>query len=313
MDLEGLTHCLDSSSDDDVLNPHNFTPKIIAKMSKDAWDMSFVNAAAQHVMYEPLEPVGFYTTGHPKPPTYATKNTEKRPCSASTAHIKPKSAKKLKMKNNNKENQPPMCAVKAKKERAAIREASAAAAVDHNEIFALNGQFNKLKKNPGYIFKKAVKELFPGGFSLGSVKSQFERSLKTFNWIMAFESFTGGGGDADLCDENLDDEQIASSEDYKMYGKAPKVTHAVVQNSAVLVSDDESFSDEELATPAKLPASHIVSEPKHTLATQFHASTALSLATIGTYLEQKMAFEREWLEEYKKKRAAEARHESWIW
>ena len=61
-----------------------------------------------------------------------------------------------------------------------------------------------------------MKELFPGGFSVGSVKSQFEHSLKTFNWVMALESFTGGGGDADLCDENLDDKQITSSEDYKM-------------------------------------------------------------------------------------------------
>ena len=33
---------------------------------------------------------------------------------------------------------------------------------------------------------------------------------------MAFESFTGGGGDADLCDENSDDEQITSSDNYEM-------------------------------------------------------------------------------------------------
>jgi hypothetical protein len=46
--------------------------------------------------------------------------------------------------------------------------------------------------------------LFPGRFSTESVKSQFERSLKTFNWLLAFESFTGGGGDADLCGD-LDD------------------------------------------------------------------------------------------------------------
>ena len=61
--------------------------------------------------------------------------------------------------------------------------------------------------------------------------------------------------------------------------------------------------------PEKLSASHIVSEPKHTPATQFRASTASSLASVGTYLEQKMAFERERLEESKKKRAAEVRRE----
>jgi len=145
-------------------------------MSKDAQDMSFANAAAQRVMYAPLDPVGFYATGHPEPPIYAIKNTEKRPRSASTAHVEPESAKKPKPKNNNKENKPPTRAVKAKKEQAAIREASAAAAVDRDEILAssrwstgeksrlflwllgadADGRFNKLKKNPGYIFKKVI-------------------------------------------------------------------------------------------------------------------------------------------------------------
>ena len=69
--------------------------------------------------------------------------------------------------------------------------------------------------------------------------------------------------------------------------------------------------DEEPATPAraKLPASHIVSEPKHKPATQFRASTTSSLTAVGTYLGQKTAFKRERLEESKKKRAAKVRHE----
>jgi hypothetical protein len=71
------------------------------------------------------------------------------------------------------------------------------------------------------------------------------------------------------------------------------------------------LSDEEPTTPAKkkMPASHVVSEPKHTPATQFRASTTSSLSAVGTYLEQKTAFERERLEESKKKRAAEQRRE----
>lgn len=41
------------------------------------------------------------------------------------------------------------------------------------------------------------------------MKGQFERSFKTFNWLRAFESFTGGGGDADLCDDsNAEQAQI---------------------------------------------------------------------------------------------------------
>ena len=46
----------------------------------------------------------------------------------------------------------------------------------------------------------------------GSVKSQFKRSLKIFNWIVAFEAFTGGAGDADLCDNYSDDEEMAKVE-----------------------------------------------------------------------------------------------------
>lgn len=99
---------------------------------------------------------------------------------------------------------------------------------------------------------------------------------------------------------------------HNRFGMAPKVTRAVVRNSAVPISDDEvSLSDDEPATPArnKLPTTHVVSEPKHKPATQFRASTSSSLSAVGVYLEQKTAFERERLEESKKKRTAEVRRE----
>jgi hypothetical protein len=98
------------------------------------------------------------------------------------------------------------------------------------------------------------------------------------------------------------------------FGKAPKVVRAVVRNSAAPISDDDdtsSSSDEGLVTPAKgkLPASHVVSEPRHKPATKFRATTASSLSAVGTYLEQKTVFERERLEESKKKRASEVKRE----
>lgn len=93
------------------------------------------------------------------------------------------------------------------------------------------------------------------------------------------------------------------------FGVAPKVTRAVVRNSAVPISDDEVFLSDDEPARNKLPATHVVSEPKHKPATQFRASTSSSLSAVGVYLEQKTAFERERLEESKKKRAAEVRRE----
>jgi hypothetical protein len=41
--------------------------------------------------------------------------------------------------------------------------------------------------------------------------------LKTFNWLVAFESFTGRGGDADLCDDSDDSDYTKSrKKEYEM-------------------------------------------------------------------------------------------------
>jgi hypothetical protein len=55
----------------------------------------------------------------------------------------------------------------------------------------------------------------PGRFTTSSVKSQFERSLKTFNWIVAFEAFTGGGGDGDLYADDSENEEDKTQKEYE--------------------------------------------------------------------------------------------------
>jgi len=59
------------------------------------------------------------------------------------------------------------------------------------------------------------KELFPGKYSANSIRGQYEHSLCTYNWIMAFEKFTGRGGDADLLDED-DPDSNGHVESYKI-------------------------------------------------------------------------------------------------
>lgn len=61
--------------------------------------------------------------------------------------------------------------------------------------------------------------LFPGRFSAESLKGQFERALKTFNWLIAFESFTGGGGDVDLCDDSDDSDSSTNLKPKKAKSK----------------------------------------------------------------------------------------------
>lgn len=65
--------------------------------------------------------------------------------------------------------------------------------------------------------------LFPSRFSTQSVKSQFERALKTFNWLITFEAFTGGGGDADLRDDDLDDSNSSTNSDSSTDSKPKKL------------------------------------------------------------------------------------------
>jgi hypothetical protein len=95
---------------------------------------------------------------------------------------------------------------------------------------------------------------------------------------------------------------------------APKVVHQVVWNSAVPISDDDSSSSENnspATTPAKrkVPASHVVSKPRHKPASTFQASTASSLSAVGDYLQQRTIFDHERLEELKEKRVVEVKRE----
>jgi len=79
---------------------------------------------------------------------------------------------------------------------------------------------------------QAEKDLFPGKYTANSVWGQYECSLRTYNWIVAFEKVTGGGGDADNQDYkdrierarnqgfeigSLSDKQVASWYDNRWY------------------------------------------------------------------------------------------------
>ncbi|KAJ7663567.1 hypothetical protein B0H17DRAFT_1211578 [Mycena rosella] len=62
-------------------------------------------------------------------------------------------------------------------------------------------RFEQHKTNPGHVYKRASELLFEGSRSAASIKSLWTRSLETFTWMLAFDSFTGnGGGDADSDD-----------------------------------------------------------------------------------------------------------------
>jgi hypothetical protein len=77
-------------------------------------------------------------------------------------------------------------------------------------------RFTQHKVNPGHVYKRVscfrcsrtyrpdslkASELFDGARSADSVKSLYVRSLETFTWMRAFNSFTGnGGGDPDSDD-----------------------------------------------------------------------------------------------------------------
>ncbi|KAJ7880179.1 hypothetical protein B0H13DRAFT_2667809 [Mycena leptocephala] len=51
-------------------------------------------------------------------------------------------------------------------------------------------RFKQHKVNPGHVYKRAS-ELFHGARTADSVKSLYVRSLDTFTWMRAFNSFTG--------------------------------------------------------------------------------------------------------------------------
>ncbi|KIL67331.1 hypothetical protein M378DRAFT_177418 [Amanita muscaria Koide BX008] len=121
---------------------------------------------------------------------------------------------------------------------------------------------DKLKVNPGRVFRKAVESVFIGKYNESSIKGQYDRSLKTFTYILQLEAFTGGGGDADengydtridaarrngVQVGNLTSKTIVKWFDLGWYdlfksrhGKSPKVTRPVVYSSSQPLSDIDS-------------------------------------------------------------------------
>ncbi|KAJ6486656.1 hypothetical protein C8R45DRAFT_1097951 [Mycena sanguinolenta] len=191
-------------------------------------------------------------------------------------------------------------------------------------------RFEQHKVNPGHVYKKAS-ELFNGTRSPGSVKSMYVRSLDTFVWMRAFNSFTGnGGGDADSNDPaailkgrmkaarsaglhlgTLKPATILEWEKKGWWdlfndrlGTSAKVTRPVVRNSAMALSDSDNDSsgdegsdaniDPALRKPAPtLPKTPAatVSEAKHTPSSAFQKKVNSSFGGLGEFMKLKAAAE----------------------
>ncbi|KAJ7328892.1 hypothetical protein DFH08DRAFT_815643 [Mycena albidolilacea] len=190
-------------------------------------------------------------------------------------------------------------------------------------------RFIQHKTNPMHVYKRASEEEFNGDRSPESVKSMFERSLKTFGWIRAFEDFTGnGGGDADSTDPTailkgklnaarkggrpiggLTPSTILDWEKNGWYdlfnyrfGTSAKVSRVVVRNSAAAISHVDSDSGNESdgnidpnlrerVHRAPRAAAATVSEPKHTPSSTFRKRVTNSFGNLGELMKMKMAAE----------------------
>lgn len=76
---------------------------------------------------------------------------------------------------------------------------------------------------------------FGGRFNVNSVKSQYSRSLQTYNLIVAFEKFTGnGGGDVDV---DADDAKKAIKVLGERISGARRAGHAVGKLTATIVNE----------------------------------------------------------------------------
>ncbi|KAJ6559721.1 hypothetical protein B0H19DRAFT_1069450 [Mycena capillaripes] len=131
-------------------------------------------------------------------------------------------------------------------------------------------RFEQHKKNPAHVYKRASELLFSGKRSAKAIGSLWQRSLETFGYIVAFESFTGnGGGDADSDDpsailKKLDAARTAGLpigtlkpavlETWENHGwrdlftqrlgTSAKVSRDIVRNSASALSDRDDDDDE---------------------------------------------------------------------
>ncbi|KAJ7907593.1 hypothetical protein B0H13DRAFT_2662316 [Mycena leptocephala] len=126
-------------------------------------------------------------------------------------------------------------------------------------------RFVQHQVDPGRVYRRASEILFSGERSAASIKSMWLRSLDAFQWIRAFESFTGnGGGDPDSDDpeaqypqeETRRSAQIGKITEWEdngwwdlfndRLGTSAKVAREVVRNSAASISDiDDNFDEEE--------------------------------------------------------------------
>ncbi|KAJ7291829.1 hypothetical protein C8J57DRAFT_1458523 [Mycena rebaudengoi] len=135
-------------------------------------------------------------------------------------------------------------------------------------------RFEQHQTDPSHVYKRASEILFKGSRSPASIKSLWTRSLDTYMWMHAFESFTrNGGGDGDCVDDpqailktkmsaarkagvvlgSLKPATITEWENNGWYdlfddrlGTSARVSRTVVRNSASAISDlEDPSSDEE--------------------------------------------------------------------
>ncbi|CAA7269087.1 unnamed protein product [Cyclocybe aegerita] len=175
--------------------------------------------------------------------------------------------------------------------------------------------FETFKKNRPYVFKKAFKQP-KNRHSEGSIKSFWDRALKTFAWIEQVEKFTGGGGDADIDDLDEDQKLIHYTEKLEAvrgarqevgslqaktiikwqekkwydlfvsrYRGNPKISREVERHSGMALSD--SSDEEKDPKDDGKEENSKVSEPRHTPARGFHVDASKSLTQISEYLQSK--------------------------
>ncbi|KAG6852125.1 hypothetical protein C0991_002907, partial [Blastosporella zonata] len=199
--------------------------------------------------------------------------------------------------------------------------------------------FGTLKVNAKKVFKKAATELFNGKFKPQAVKSQYERSLKTFGHILAYRNVTGGGGDADEQNKSDDEDDLEDlkkrieqakangrniatltaktlAEWYKegWHGKSPKVVRPVIRNSTLALSDaDDNLagSDGSDSEPV-VKKRTLVSETKYKKPAAAARSKSLISGTgINTYFENRVKLDESRLRiDEKRLQAAEDREKA---
>ncbi|KAJ7852133.1 hypothetical protein B0H13DRAFT_2398919 [Mycena leptocephala] len=238
---------------------------------------------------------------------------------ASARRAKPKAQTKTKaVKKSNQENLPPVIDIMdsddelEKDEGGKPRFWTAEEKTRFFEFFLgsdadAERRFKQHKVNPGHVYKRAS-QLFHGARTADSVKSLYVRSLDTFTWMRAFNSFTGNGGG----DPDSDDPEAILKGKMRLhvaractFGTSAKVARPVVRSSASALSDlDDDLSEDNDSSDAhidpdlrkgalrvpKTPAA-IVSEPKHAPSSAFRKQVNGSFSGLGEFMKIKVATE----------------------